>query len=106
MACVTALVAVFGPNRAANGLSCIGLRRRDLLTQVYSNDMTSFKRVRSWAFVTVLAAGTLRCGGDNIEPPTASHIEAVAGDDQTGAVGETLGQPLVVKVTDDAGDPV
>ncbi|HUR96264.1 MAG TPA: galactose oxidase-like domain-containing protein [Gemmatimonadales bacterium] len=68
--------------------------------------MSSLKQIRSWAFVSLLAAGTLRCGGDNIEPPAAARIALVAGDDQTGTVNQALAQPLVVEVTDDAGDPV
>jgi hypothetical protein len=39
-------------------------------------------------------------------PPGASRLEAVAGEGQTGIVGATLGAPLLVKVTTEAGDPV
>ena len=64
-------------------------------------------------FLCALLAG---CGGSDLilptQPPStppplgASRIEAVAGEDQTGIVGATLGAPLSVKVTTEAGDPV
>ena len=49
---------------------------------------------------------TLRCGGDNVQPRVAAAIAGVSGDGQTGIVGLTLADPLVVEVTDAAGDPV
>jgi hypothetical protein len=62
--------------------------------------------------LTILAG----CGGSDLllptqppsttPPPGASRIEAIAGGDQTGVVGATLGAPLSVKVTTEAGDPV
>ena len=39
-------------------------------------------------------------------PPGASRMVVVAGEGQTGVVGATLGAPLSVKVTTEAGDPV
>jgi len=39
-------------------------------------------------------------------PGVAAAISVVSGDSQSGAPGETLGNPLVVKVTDVSGDPV
>jgi hypothetical protein len=64
-------------------------------------------------FLCALLAG---CGGSDLllptqppsttPPPGASRIEAIAGGDQTGVVGATLGAPLSVKVTTEAGDPV
>ena len=56
--------------------------------------------------IGLLAAATLQCGGDNIDPSVATTIAGVSGDGQTGAAGQTLANPLVVKVTDASGDPV
>jgi adhesin/invasin len=39
-------------------------------------------------------------------PADASAIQAVSGDGQTGQVGSALGQPLVVKVADQFGNPI
>jgi Big-like domain-containing protein len=39
-------------------------------------------------------------------PENASVVTAVSGDGQGGPVGSTLGQPLVVKVTDSFGNPI
>ena len=39
-------------------------------------------------------------------PENANGIAAVSGQDQTGAVGSTLPQPLVVQVTDPFGNPI
>ena len=68
--------------------------------------MTSLRQVRTWTTIALLAATTLRCGGDNVDPRTPTTIAGVSGDGQTGNVGETLVDPLVVKVTDASGDPV
>ena len=68
--------------------------------------MTSLRQIRSWTIVGLLAAGTLRCGGDNMQPPDATAIAGISGDGQTGVVGQTLANPLVVVVTDASGDPV
>lgn len=49
------------------------------------------------------------CGGDDLLLPSAgqpSRIEVVSGDGQTGTVGQPLGNPLVVEVTDPADRPV
>jgi PKD repeat protein len=39
-------------------------------------------------------------------PENANGISAVSGDDQTAPAGSTLGQPLVVQVTDAFGNPI
>jgi galactose oxidase-like protein len=69
--------------------------------------MTSL-RLRSWAIAGVLAASTLRCGGETppTDPGTATKIAMVDGDGQTGLVSQALAQPLIVVVTDASGDPV
>jgi hypothetical protein len=69
--------------------------------------MTSLRSIRSWTLIGLLAAATLRCGGDTMEPPpTATTLAAVSGDGQTGVIGQALANPLVVKVTDASGNPV
>ena len=67
---------------------------------------TSFLRVRPWVLLLVLAAGTLRCSENNVQPPTPTAIAMVDGNGQTGVAGESLANPLVVVVTDEKGDPV
>ena len=68
--------------------------------------MNSIRQLRPWALVGLLAAATLRCGGDNIETRPATTIEMADGDGQSGIVGQVLAEPLVVLVTDGSGDPV
>ncbi len=64
-------------------------------------------RLRHLALPLLLAAGTLRCGDTGGgEPPTATRIEMVDGNDQTAVMGQPLPGPLVVLVTDQNGDPV
>jgi hypothetical protein len=63
----------------------------------------------SWAVAVLLAASSLACGDDDpVTPqPTPSEIEKIAGDGQTGRVGEAVPDPLVVRVLDDdSGTPV
>src|SRR3954454_18800341 len=66
--------------------------------------MTRLVRLRHSALAIILAASTLRCGGN--EPPTPSAIEMAGGDEQTGTAGGALADPLAVLVTDNAGNPV
>jgi hypothetical protein len=68
--------------------------------------MTRIWQLRSWATASVLALSVLRCGGENIEPPNAREIAPLAGDGQSGPTGQPLAEPLVVLVTDAAGNPV
>jgi PKD repeat protein len=57
-----------------------------------------------------LAVGLLAaCGGDDLVLPTgepAAMISVVDGDGQQGQVGELLPAPIVVEVTDTAGNPI
>jgi hypothetical protein len=49
------------------------------------------------------------CGGDDLLLPSSgqpAHIEVVSGNGQTGTVGQPLGDPLVVLVTDRENRPV
>jgi hypothetical protein len=71
--------------------------------------MVTTARLRWFRFLAlagVLAAGSLRCGGENVQSPTASAIEMVSGNGQSGRMGQPLARPLVVLVTDEAGNPV
>jgi PKD repeat protein len=58
----------------------------------------------------VLAGGLLAgCGGGDLVLPSnggAAAIQVVEGNGQRGTVGELLASPIVVRVTDAAGDPV
>lgn len=69
--------------------------------------MTALRLVSPRFLVSIAAATAVTaCGGkDGTAPagPTPSSLAVVAGDNQTGVVGEALTQPLVVKVTDRAG---
>jgi hypothetical protein len=96
-----------GPDHAANsstGLAAPRWRRPAIPPNL--TVMTSLKHLRSWTMFGLLAAATLQCGGDNNGPHTPTAIAQVSGDGQTGLVGQTLANPLVVKVTDASGDPV
>jgi len=68
--------------------------------------MIRLRQLTHAAIAGLLATASITCGGDNTQPPTASAIAMSAGDGQTGAVGSALANPLVVLVTDDAGNPV
>ena len=65
------------------------------------------RRLGPLAFALLLAAVTVQCGGEKTGPsPLPSAIEIAGGDGQVAPVNGPLPQPLVVKVTDEAGDPV
>ncbi len=68
--------------------------------------MTRLQPVRFSVLVALLAASSLRCNGDNIGPQTPTTIAEAGGNGQSGIVGQALSDPLVVLVTDDAGNPV
>jgi hypothetical protein len=53
--------------------------------------------------------GLAGCGGSDLLLPSAGQpakISVVSGDGQTGTVGQPLGQPIVVAVTDPENRPV
>ncbi|HEY8197302.1 MAG TPA: galactose oxidase-like domain-containing protein [Gemmatimonadales bacterium] len=56
--------------------------------------------------ITVAAGATSQLSFSVTCTETASRLEKVSGDPQTGRVGTVLGAPLVVKVTSAAGAPV
>ena len=67
--------------------------------------MTRIRNLRTWTAAGFLAAASLRCTDNtNIGAPTA--IEMASGNGQNGVVGRPLPNPLVVRVTDESGDPV
>ena len=69
--------------------------------------MTRLRKLNLAALAALLATVSLQCGGEDIaQPPDATAIEMAGGDGQTAPVSATLPSPLVVVVTDDAGDPV
>ena len=57
-----------------------------------------------------LSLGVPACGSNDLSLPTdipaVTHIEMVQGDDQRGAPGAPLAQPLIVRVTDSTGSPM
>lgn len=63
---------------------------------------------RFWTVAILLTAGSIGCDDDPATPqPTPSELEIIAGDGQTGRVGEAVPDPLVVRVLDDdSGTPV
>ncbi len=59
--------------------------------------------------IAVLAMGLAACGGEDLVLPSEGEpasIALVQGDGQTGRVGETLPQPIIVQVSDGTGRPV
>src|SRR3954471_6867503 len=67
--------------------------------------MTRFPRFRIWVIAGLLAATSLQCNdGSNTTAPT--DLRKVDGDQQTGAAGQRLANPLVVQVTDVDGSGV
>ena len=68
--------------------------------------ISRIRKVRLWTIATLVAAASLRCGGDSVHPTTPTKIEMVSGNGQNGVVGQPLPSPLVVLVTDDNGNPV
>jgi hypothetical protein len=68
--------------------------------------MTRLQHLRIPALIALLAASSLRCSGDNIEPPDPKAIAEAGGNGQFGRIGEPLTSPLVVVVTDEAGNAV
>jgi hypothetical protein len=68
--------------------------------------MTRLRQFRFWLIAGLLAASSLRCGGDNVQPTAPTDIDKVDGDSQIGTVGLKLPRPLVVLVTDASSNPV
>jgi hypothetical protein len=69
--------------------------------------MTRLRRLNFATLAVLIASVSVQCGGEDIgQPPDATAIEMAGGDGQAAAVGAALSDPLVVLVTDQAGNPV
>jgi hypothetical protein len=68
--------------------------------------MTRTKQLRTWFTAGLIAVSSLYCDGGNVDPGIATDIEMLSGDDQRGPPGQPLPIPLVVRVTDENGNPV
>jgi hypothetical protein len=64
--------------------------------------------LRYWIILGFLATSSSACSGDLILPSDDSPaaLRPVSGDDQEGTVGSLLADPLVVRVTDAASQPI
>lgn len=62
-------------------------------------------RLRPLVLAAVLAAGTLRCNDNGGNPSTPTQIEMLDGNEQAAPAGQPLPNPLVVRVSDENGDP-
>jgi len=54
----------------------------------------------------LLGLGACFLGSDHSPPPVATQLEIIAGNVQTGTVGQPLGTAISVRVVDQNGDPV
>ena len=62
---------------------------------------------RFWTVAILLTAGSIGCDNDSVDPQSPPiELSIIAGDGQTGRVGEVVAEPLVVEVTDRSGTPV
>ena len=80
-----------------------------LSTATSSRSSTELRRLRLALLVLASLLGPVACGGDNLLLPSSgqpAHVEVVSGNGQTGTVGQPLGAPLVVLVTDPENRPV
>jgi len=69
--------------------------------------MTRHRKLNFAALAVLIASVSVQCGGEDIgQPPDATAIEMAGGDGQVAPVGAPLSNPLVVLVTDEAGDPI
>ena len=77
------------------------------IPSTWTRSRTRSRRFGLAAFAVLLSAVSVQCGGEKIgPPPPPSVIEKVGGDGQVAPVNDPLPAPLVVVVTDEAGDPV
>ena len=69
--------------------------------------MISLRRLPGWLLPAAIAVVSLRCGSDigdpGVEPAT---VQEVSGNGQVGTIGQTLPDPLVVRVEDQGGSPL
>jgi hypothetical protein len=77
------------------------------IPSTWTRSRTRSHRFGLAALAVLLSSVSVQCGGEKIGPrPTPSVIEKVGGDGQVAPVNDPLPTPLVVAVTDEAGDPV
>jgi hypothetical protein len=70
---------------------------------------TAWSRLRLAPLLLAVPLGLAGCGGSDLLLPSAGQpakISVVSGDGQTGTVGQPLGEPIVVAVTDPENRPV
>ena len=74
-----------------------------------STTRASWPRLRLAPLLLAVQLGLAGCGGSDLLLPSAGQpakISVVSGDGQTGTVGQPLGEPIVVAVTDPENRPV
>jgi hypothetical protein len=77
------------------------------ISSTSTRSRTRSRRLGLAAFAVLLSAVSVQCGGEKTGPrPTPSVIAKAGGDGQVAPVNDPLPDPLVVVITDDAGDPV
>jgi hypothetical protein len=81
--------------------------RRSIVTASRSSTKSAWPRLAPLLLAVQL--GLAGCGGSDLFLPSAGQpakISVVSGDGQTGTVGQPLGEPIVVAVTDPENRPV
>jgi hypothetical protein len=69
--------------------------------------MTRLRRLPGWLLTASIAVASLRCGSDIGDPGNQpAALDEVGGNGQVGIINETLPEPLVVQVEDEAGSPL
>jgi hypothetical protein len=69
--------------------------------------MMTLRTTRTWLLAAGILAASLTCNGNgDITGPEPAALVIVEGNNQNGAINQPLGEPLVVEVTDAAGQPV
>jgi hypothetical protein len=63
-------------------------------------------RVRFWTVAIALTVGSIGCDDHRAFLQPTPSLQIIAGNDQTGRVGEPVADPLVVRVDDESGVPV
>lgn len=86
-----------------------GCRRSIATVSRSSGTKSRWPRLQSAISLLTMLLAFTACGGDNLLLPSSgqpARIEVVSGNGQTGTVGQPLGAPLVVLVTDPENRPV
>ena len=80
-----------------------------MTTSRFGTTKAAWPLLRLAQLLLAVQLGLAGCGGDNLLLPSAGQpakIAVVSGADQTGTVGQRLGEPIVVAVTDPEDRPV